>query len=705
MDLPSSKIDSPVYRSSYASSSTNSHSLSPDAQFYGHVKFPSSLSRKQKTTFEVCIRFFSAVWNEIHRLPNRRSIGSMQVKLPDDLSRQTSFMSSISKSSSSGKPQPVSDEPPVRPKLRSRGMTVGALPQKSGFFVKEQTTQRKLSQASAPPNITSVKPLESPSKTLLAVRQPSLSSSRLCAPPTAPPTVSLPTPPQTIPQQPDFRQRKGLNSHPSPSSSSLVTDHITSLSPIPDDSQASNQNLPVDDCSFCETVEPSPKSAPPPRTLKKLPSQRSLRPASSPSSSMSSKTTIPDSSENRKHRNSQQCRLPMPTLSLSIRTSFVSSQPRNGDPTPPYSTAEQRKSRKRLFSSGSQRPSISSRILAREDDTSSVSSVRSDIDTIHTPYTPWAVTRNYPKSSSFWEEGSDTTPSSPAAPSVDYQPQAIMSRDDLAKLEASISNAAQETASRSTFSFPPSNGPEVFEQEPSRVVLSSMMPERSSEWSGDATVASLTPRSRSARRPLTADPLVRDSSREAEIGSAESRRRVATVAPRLDTIPDSTSLPPPPRRRILSSNSVRSTASTSTTSTLVPAPVERLNYSKIKLLDRSNTVITTTTPLQSSARGAGSLLTTTPPPATRSIAISRGKVRPSGVLEKAIHRRSIMRKPSFLEIDGETDPESEPEVTEKRDSLFLNMKPPSATTVANGSGKTGESFLDLARESFDTIRS
>jgi hypothetical protein len=55
-----------------------------------------------------------------------------------------------------------------------------------------------------------------------------------------------------------------------------------------------------------------------------------------------------------------------------------------------------------------------------------------------------------------------------------------------------------------------------------------------------------------------------------------------------------------------------------------------------------------------------------------------------------------MRKPSFLEIDGETDPESEPEVAEKRDSLLLNMKPPS---------KTGESFLDFARESFDIVRS
>jgi hypothetical protein len=146
----------------------------------------------------------------------------------------------------------------------------------------------------------------------------------------------------------------------------------------------------------------------------------------------------------------------------------------------------------------------------------------------------------------------------------------------------------------------------------------------------------------------------------------------------------------------LSSSSVRSTASTSTTSTLIQSPVERLNSSKVKSFDRPNTAI----PLQPGGVGPGGLLTATLP-VPRSHVASRGKTRISG-LEKAIHRRSILRKPSFLEIEGgETDPESEPEMAEKRDSLLLNMKPPSA----NGSGKPGESFLDFARESLDTVRS
>lgn len=635
----------------------------------------------------------------------------MQVRLPDDLLLQTSLVPSISRSA---KESQVGDEPPVRPKLRSRGMTVGGLPQKSSFFVKEQTTRRKLSQASSTSKSipASIKPSE-PSKSSLPVRQTSLSSSRIVAPPTAPPSVGLPAPPQPSPAQPNFHHRKGMSSLPPFSSSSqpsLLDDHNTSLHPIHDDSRPSKQNSLGDDFSFGESVERSSKTAPSsPRTLKKLPSQRSLRPASSPSSSVSSKTaTALDSSEKRKQRNSQQCRLPMPTLSLSIRTSFVTTQPRNGD-TPPHSITDQWKSRKRLFSTGSQKPSTLTRIPTslREDDASSESSHISDHDTIQTSYKPWEVTRNYPKPSSFWDEGADTTPNSPAPPIVDYQPQAIMSRDELAKLEESISNInpEQEIPPGSTFSFPLSNRPKELEQEPRFSPPHSMKPEPSSGWSSDATPASSTSRSRIARRPITADPLGRDSSKEAEFGSAESRRLIANVAgSRLNMMSDSTSLPPPPRRRLLSSNSVRSTTSTSTTSTLVPSPVERLHYTKVKLVDRPNTVITTTTPLQPSSLGTRSLPTSTPP-APRSIATSRGKVRTSGVLEKAIHRRSIMRKPSFLEIDGETDPESESEVAEKRDSLFLNMKPPSATTVANGSSNTGESFLDFARESFDTVRS
>jgi len=690
-DFPG-KADSPVYRSSYGSSSTNSNSLGLDLNSTttssSHLTFPESKKLHLKY-----VSGFS-LWNRVHQPHNRRSVGSMQVRLPDDLLLQTSLMPSMSKSANESLV-----EPPGRPKLRSRGMTVGGLPQKSGFFVKEQTTQRKLSQASSTSKSipASIKHSE-PSKSCLPVRQTSISSSRIVAPPTAPPSVGLPAPPQPITEQPNFHHRKGMGSLPHFSSSqpSLFNHHNTSLHPIYDDSRPSKQNSPGGDCSFGESVEPSSKTAPSsPRTLKKLPSQRSLRPASSP-------TTTLDSSEKRKQRNSQQCRLPMPTLSLSIRTSFVTTQPRNGD-TPSHSITDQWKSRKRLFSTGSQRPSTLTRVPTslREDDASSESSHISDHDTIQTSYKPWVVTRNYPKPSSFWDEGADTTPNSPAPPTVDYQPQAIMSRDELAKLEESISNTnLEQEIPLGSFSFPHSKGSKEFEQEPRFSPSHSMRPEPSSGWSSE-TPTSSTSRSRIARRPITADPLGRDSSKEAEFGSSESRRLIANVAgSRLDMMPDSTSLPPPPRRRLLSSNSVRSTASTSTTSTLVPSPIERLHYSKVKILDRSNTVITTTTPLQPSSLGTRSLPTSTPP-APRSIATSRGKVRTSGVLEKAIHRRSIMRKPSFLEIDGETDPESEAEVAEKRDSLFLNMKPPSA----DGSSKTGESFLDLARESFDTVRS
>lgn len=610
----------------------------------------------------------------------------MQVKLPNDSSLQSSYFSTTNLSPQGRRP--ASDESPGRPRMRSRGMTVGGLPQKSGFFVKEQKTDQKLSHTL---NIahTSPKPPERPGKQPFILRQIP-SSSRLVAPPTAPPIVGLPAPPSTL-EQPDFPRRKGVNSlsslAPSSPSLSLVNNH---MEPVLDDARTSQQAPPVEDHSY---LEPSLKSGP--RTLKKPPSQQSLRRAASGSSSISSKTaTSPDASENKKQRNSQQSRLPMPTLSLSIRTSFVStpSHPRNGDPTSPSSISEQRRPRKRLFSN-SQRPSTST-CVSREDDSSSVLSLRSEHDSMRTPYKSWAVTRNYSKPSpSFWDEGADTTPSSPA---VDYQPQAIMSRDELAKLDASVSNRETESPMDSRFPFPSVSRPEVVHHEPSRVALSpppSTKPGRRSARSSDMTLASSTSRSGRPRRPFTADPLVRVGSKETEIGATESRRRVASsAATHLDTIPDATSLPPPPRPRIISGSSVWST---STTSTLIQSPVEQPSSSKGKTLERPSTTISSPLQLDASGNG-GSLIATRPVP--RSHTTSRGKSRTSG-LEMAIHRRSIMRKPSFLEIDGESDQDSEPEMVEKRDSLLLNMKPPSIDI----SSKTGESFLDFARESFDTV--
>lgn len=59
-------------------------------------------------------------------------------------------------------------------------------------------------------------------------------------------------------------------------------------------------------------------------------------------------------------------------------------------------------------------------------------------------------------------------------------------------------------------------------------------------------------------------------------------------------------------------------------------------------------------------------------------------------VDKVMRRRSIMRKPSFLDIDDERDTDPE-EITE---------------TPASGLGRALEnSFLDLARESFDTVHS
>jgi len=56
-------------------------------------------------------------------------------------------------------------------------------------------------------------------------------------------------------------------------------------------------------------------------------------------------------------------------------------------------------------------------------------------------------------------------------------------------------------------------------------------------------------------------------------------------------------------------------------------------------------------------------------------------------MEKGIHRRSLLRKPSFLEIDDDSDRGGD----ERKSVLRLD-------------NDNEDSFLDFARESFDTVR-
>ena len=623
--------------------------------------------------------------------------------MPDHFSRQASFTSN---SNSTG-----NDAPPPRPKLRSRGMTDGGLPQKAGFFVKEPMIFRKLSTTPDVLPTTTTTPESIPK-----LRKGRQASTRVHAPPTAPPTSGLPATPPV--EQPDPRQRRGLDPLPAsspPLSTHIVQDYPTTLNPIHDVKQISQPDLRSPEESIPESVEHSiqdSKSLPSsPRMLKKASSQRSLVRGTSPASSVRT-ISCPEPPDKRMQRN-YHSRLPLPTIPLSIRTSFSSTPPQlsTRNPTSPSSTTEPKKFRKRLFSNSSQRPSTSTcvSISPLEDDSLSVFSVRSDNDTLAS-YKPLAVTRNYSQvPSSFWDECADTTPSSPATSHADYYPQAIMSRDQLAKLEASVISLAESPQTHES-SIPPSIAAAEVEEpqeQPDSVVLSPTPSLRSgkSVRTSSVTLASLQSQPSGLRRPVTADPLMREN-KEREGSAAEpvlsTDANSTSTTPPLDSTTGLTSLPPPPRPRLRSTNSIRSTASMATT---ITSPGGRSNASKVKLQERPNTAITTTSPLQPGAPGTGNLRPPLLSFSKSAGAQTRGKARPSGVLEKTIHRRSIMRKSSFLDIDGDADPELE--VQEKRDSLFVAIKASAGSVGNNGSiagTKTGESFLDFARESFDTMQ-
>lgn len=79
--------------------------------------------------------------------------------------------------------------------------------------------------------------------------------------------------------------------------------------------------------------------------------------------------------------------------------------------------------------------------------------------------------------------------------------------------------------------------------------------------------------------------------------------------------------------------------------------------------------------------------------------------------EKAIHRRSLLRKPSFLEIDDDDDEEDANLIENGKDDVIMLFDGPKRTSgqreavTDNRVLFDSTSFLDLARESFDTVRS
>ncbi|KAF9527709.1 hypothetical protein CPB83DRAFT_907317 [Crepidotus variabilis] len=736
------KVDPPTFnRVSYASTSSNSHT-----PFFDSVSPPTNTSPAH-------------AFPEGKKLRPKRSAGSMQASIPDRLTREPSITCLNSRWSPTNTAKSVMNEVvPSRPKLRARGMTDGGHPQMAGFFVKEHSPQSKTptkpSTSTLPPLTTAFETLAYPR---VIVRQ--ASSSRLHAPPTAPPSHSLPATPHSPVDHPNPRQRKGLEeSQPGSTSSasssvSLADEYATASFPFHDKrgsarsyfSHSAQESIIESVDSHSKDTKTVPSS---PRSLRKALSQSSLRRAAAPSLS---KAASDQPIDKRKQPKFHHPRLPIPPIPLSMRPSTSSGTPfpSNGDPGP---SSESRRgstsSRKRLFSGGSNaRPSTASSIVcsSREDDATSLFSLRSDNDIGHAPYRPWAVTTNFPKaqaaapSSSFWDEEPEAAPSSPTNTHSDYLPQAIMSRDQLAKLEASVENLperpfrargfSQTSASTLASSSLSSviDELDIDQDADTDTVFSasglspppSTKPNRRPTSARGTSTRALSLTSTSPRRPSTADVATRVAALSVPEDAVRPNSATAsTLTMRPPSIHEQTSLPPPPRPRLRSTTSTRSNSSTKTIERSYHAP--QSNSPRLAFVDRPSAVSSpNVSPLIPAAIPAAVMRAPSIGIRKSKGSLRSGRPKPSVVLEKTIHRRSIMRKPSFLEIDGDTDAESDSDVlVEKRDSLFIGLKGsispilPGPTGMASsghghgavGATRTGESFLDFARESFDTLR-
>lgn len=204
-----------------------------------------------------------------------------------------------------------------------------------------------------------------------------------------------------------------------------------------------------------------------PRTLRKALSQSSLSNRNEIAPQLPRPKAPPDPPTEkapRKQRSFHHPRLPIPPISLPTRMlssassanfpsmadsgNSASAEPRRGSG---YSFS----GRKRLFSSNSSHSRQSTQptpTSVTEDGKHSLFSLRSDNNSHFASFKPWLSPTNQSNTpSSFWDEGiSDQALNSPvrSIPDYNYTPQVIMSKAELAKLEASVESSPQFTATR-----------------------------------------------------------------------------------------------------------------------------------------------------------------------------------------------------------------------------------------------------------------
>ncbi|KAH6916953.1 hypothetical protein BKA70DRAFT_1251006 [Coprinopsis sp. MPI-PUGE-AT-0042] len=640
-DVPQPKTDD---RMSYASSSSLSHSHGSHAE--------SSPSKKARSPISPQDSFPS---RRLFKKSSETNLARSHSYTPSDtLARTAQVPPTLHKSPSSAtliSPTRTA----TRPSMRPRGLTENGMVHKAGFFV-----QPNPKPAPHPPPAMQPTPPSSskPLSPRVIVRQ--ASAQRLNSPPAAPPPRhGLPAPPSKSPR-PDAEPGpyRLAPSHSTTSSTISFTSSVSSvenlqpLSPVTTPERprrTSNRSFFSSATEVCKngTAERSaPVLASPPMSLKKALSHQSLRRRVSPSTGG---TATPESEKTPSKRGFPHPRIPLPPLpSLSLRSISA-----NASSPADQSTSSQDKRvssasstggrRRRLFSGSSSRRPSTSNSARGDDDAQSIFSVQSDQDMYinSSPFRPWVSTQASP---SHWEDAKpDTAPNSPVRTFSSFATQ---------QTQTSPSGLTLSPFRKGEVSLPRARGMSirssdtVFSDHDPELPIRGAEPTRQFQRSNTLSSRNkgeLTRRTTEVSRPSTAQPAYQAQPAEPLYhGPPEA----AVPDPIEQTFTPSSSpppvvirsLPPPPRR-------ARPAPPPEPDSVPSPAPVKAVALPPRPPRRRANT--------------------------TKSI-------------EKGIHRRSIMRKPSFLDIDDESEDED--------------------VSIPPGSD-IGDSFIDFARESFDTVRS
>ena len=508
-----------------------------------------------------------------------------------------------------------------KPKLRARGMTDGGSTKKAGFFSDEPLPSKKLSQQSSISSFSTA--ISSTEHTFPRVVIQQAPQNRLIAPPCAPPAHSLPATPHS-PMRNHIAQTESRSPSCMPFTSSS-NDMLPALRyPLRENRYSQRSGFSPDHHPevFSTPAKRESKTAPSSRKLKKAISHQSFSGKFPPEKGIDHPVPNPVGRCSPVHSTK------FPSL-LALDTKVASERSASGSRS---------LGRKKFFSHSSttKRPSTSHNTPTApmmEDDSLSVLSIRSDHNPRLVPLKPWASLKANPQSS-FWDEAGSPVSSSSARSTSEYTPQPILSAAELAKLEASITNSPDRSTRSRTFSLL-SDSTAASDRESLDFTSVGLSPPPIAKLRGKpGSIKSVTSKtsgfySRSssrARSPTRSPPPSINGNPE------DDSRSTITLQPFSSQSPaeSMTSLPPPPR----------------------PRQRSQLTYPP----ERSN------------------------PAPSFSSSVAKPS-RSKSTIEKSIHRRSIMKKPSFLEIDDDD--------TDTDFDLF--------------SGEAAsESFLDLARESFES---